>query len=150
MVVNKLNTGLLTQCKAKSVHWHQALVKYSAYCRVPKQECERQALDPLQLGLWVSFCFLKGKIKEGGINHHLVTFLNHSFQSQRHFWFTSVWLGGPQLGKLSLSWVCMLMLYNSNFSSLTMILTTAILVLWFWLISVQLAQDWGQRGQVRE
>ena len=53
------------------------------------------------------------------------------------------------------TWVCMLkmtsiraiLIYRNNFSTLTLLSTTAILVIWLWLISVQLAQNWGQWGQ---
>ena len=44
--------------------------------------------------------FLKGKSKEAGINHGLVTFLSHSFGSQdvSGLWFSQS--GGPWLGDL--------------------------------------------------
>ena len=40
-----------------------------------------------------------------------------------------------------------ILIYTNNFSTLTLLSTTAILVIWLWLISVLLAQNWGQRGQ---
>ena len=46
-----------------------------------KQESGRQASDPLQIGLWVRD-FLKGKNKEAGGSHRLVTFLRCSFGTQ--------------------------------------------------------------------
>ena len=56
----------------------------------------RQVSDPLQLGLGIGFYFLiflifnlififyffKGKNREPGVNHHLVTFLNCGFGSR--------------------------------------------------------------------
>ena len=115
-----------------------------------KRKSERQASDPLQLGFWVRvffvlFCFLKGKIKEAGIDHHLVTFLNHSFGSQD---VSGLQVSGLVVHGLGAHLVLSLYindLYNSDFSTLTMLLTTAIFVIWFWLINVQLAQDGGQR-----
>ena len=40
-------------------------------------------------------------------------------------------------------------IYGSNLRT-SVLSTTAILIIWLWLVSVQLAQDWGQRGQERE
>ena len=117
-----------------------------------KQGGGRQSSDPLPLGLWVVcvcvFCLfvLKGKNREAGVNHCLVTFLNQKSGVRMSLDYDSLarcsMAGG--VCELILPWRNNLHLYvndiyNSNFSTLTMLSTKTILVIWFWLMSVHWA-----------
>ena len=81
-----------------------------------KQESERQASDPLHLGLWVRDFFFKGGKTKAGTNHHLVTFLNHSFGSRDVLVYEAQTRWSMAWGSISSScpgettWVCMLMM----------------------------------------
>ena len=114
----------------------------------------RQVSNLLQPDLW-----LRGFLREewrSWVSHGLVTFLDHSFRSQHVYGLQVSGLVVPDPG------ICKLILPQRNSLSLcvnddvhsisfsiAMVLstTTMILVIWLWLISVQLAQAWGQRGQ---
>lgn len=101
------------------------------------------------------FFLKKRKNKEGGLNQHLVTFLNHNFKSMN---VSGLWFSGQvaQGSEVYLPWKNNLSLYinddlyNGSSSTLMMLETIPILVIWLWLINVQLAQNWGQKAQERE
>ena len=85
-----------------------------------------------------------------------VTFLNYSFRNQdiSGLWFLGQVIHGLGVCELSVPWRNSLSwyvndTYNSNFSTLMMLLAMAVLVTWLWLIIIQLAQDWGQREKER-
>ena len=132
--------------------------KYIIDCRAPSKgvgdKPQIQSILVFDLG-----GFFKGKNKKAGINHCCdVSVTVSSFGSQHvsSLWFLGQVIHGSGVCELILPWRNNLSsyvnggVYNSYFSTLTMLLTTAILVIWLCLISVQLAQDWGQRGQERE
>ena len=130
--------------------------KIRIYCRAPSEGVWDKPQMHFNLSKsWAvfSFFFLKGKIKEVGLNYHLMTF----FFFSRYFFIVvlglRVSLVQDSLAKCSIAqgsvstscpgettWVWTLM----------MISTTTVVVIWLWLISVQLAQDWGLKGQERK
>ena len=87
-----------------------------------------------------------------------MTFLNYSFRNQNVFGLQSSGQVIHGLGGLltylalgsNLSLYINDDIYDSNFSTLKILSTTEILIIRFWLIGIQLAQDRGQRGQERE
>lgn len=123
--------------------------KVRVYLQGTKQGSRRQVSDSLLLGLWVR-AVLKRKNKETGINHCPETFL-YLILGVR-MWFMSLWPGGPWLqGSLSSSCpgkttcVWRLMISTQLFLYSRMLSTVTVLVIWLWLISIQLVQEWGDK-----